>query len=494
MKITPSFAEFEQLAKHHTVVPVYTEIASDLWTPVTAMAALRGEGPSYLLESVSTAQNWGRYSFVGAFPEFCLRAMQSTLERVTSTGVERIQTDNPWEALRTELARHKTAPVFGVPRFAGGAVGYVGYDAVHRFEPTVKPKAPSGTYEYSFAFGGALLAFDNQKQTLKAISLAMLSDGQPTKEAYACATQRLERMLDKLTHPPTLGTLALAQQDTPLPLFRSNQTREQYENAVRQAQTFIRAGDIFQVVLSQQFQLPAEQVDPINIYRAMRVINPSPYMYYLDFPEAAIAGASPETLVRVEDQEIEVRPIAGTRPRGSTPNADQALERELLADGKEVAEHVMLVDLARNDVGRVSQPGSVRIDEKMSVERYSHVMHMTSSVKGLLGDEHDSIDVIRATLPAGTLSGAPKVRALQIIDALEPTPRGVYGGAVGYIGFDGNMDLAIAIRTVVKQGDTLWVQAGAGIVEQSVAANEYDESMNKAKAAMTAIAAARALT
>jgi anthranilate synthase component 1 len=309
---------------------------------------------------------------------------------------------------------------------------------------------------------------------------------------YRSGVERIERALSRLSNPARLHALAPPQRGWRVEVPRSSFERAEFCRAIERCKEHIAAGDIFQVVLSQRFRVPADGVDAFDVYRAMRVINPSPYMYFLRFPHRRIAGASPETLVRVEDGTAEVRPIAGTRPRGETPEDDARIEREMFDDPKEIAEHVMLVDLGRNDLGRISVPGSVCVTERMITERYSHVMHITSNVHGELAPGRDAIDVLRATFPAGTLSGAPKVRAMQIIEAQEPTVRNVYGGAVGYLGFDGNMDFAIAIRTVVEQAGELTVQAGAGIVEASKPEAEYEECINKAKAALAAIAAARA--
>jgi anthranilate synthase component 1 len=330
------------------------------------------------------------------------------------------------------------------------------------------------------------------RQTLRVVALCRIEDGVTVEDSYARAIARIDRVVEKLDHPARIPPMPVPRRDLEVALPPASFTRATYCEAVEAAKEHIRAGDIFQVVLSQRFTVPRDGLDTFDVYRAMRVINPSPYMYFLRFGDVRIAGASPETLVRLEDGVAEVRPIAGTRPRGATHEEDLRVEREMHDDPKEVAEHVMLVDLGRNDVGRISTAGSVRVNERMVTERYSHVMHITSNVQGKLAEGRDAIDVLAATFPAGTLSGAPKVRAMQIIEALEPERRGIYGGAVGYIGFDGNMDVAIAIRTIVEQHGLLRVQAGAGIVEASKPDAEYDETVNKARAALVSIAAARA--
>jgi anthranilate synthase component 1 len=495
LQTRPSLEDVRSLARPGCVIPVWRELLADSFTPVTAFATVGSGDGSYLLESVVGGEKWARYSFVGCEPDFIVRAIADRLELVDTDGNVTARTvSDPWAELRALLKRYEPIGAEGLPRFWGGAVGYVSYDAVRRFEPSVSGKnlpMPDG-YDFSFAVGGTVLIFDNVRQTLRVVALCRIEDGVAVEDSYGRAVARIDRMVDKLNHPARVSVMPAARGDVEVSLPPASFTRASYCEAVEQAKEHIRAGDIFQVVLSQRFTVPRDGLDPFDIYRAMRVINPSPYMYFLRFGDVRIAGASPETLVRVEDGLAEVRPIAGTRPRGQTPEEDLRVEREMHEDPKEVAEHVMLVDLGRNDVGRISTPGSVRVNERMVTERYSHVMHITSNVQGKLAPGRDAIDVLAATFPAGTLSGAPKVRAMQIIEALEPERRGIYGGAVGYIGFDGNMDVAIAIRTIVEQHGLLRVQAGAGIVEASKPDAEYDETVNKARAALTSIAAARA--
>jgi anthranilate synthase component 1 len=484
----PSAEAFENLGQGVTVVPIYREVIADRLTPVLAHATLGQNAGSYLLESVVGGEKWARYSFVGFAPEVIVRGVADKFERVQDGEVQTELGVDPWERLRETLAEWQPPKVDWLPRFWGGAVGYTSYDAVRTFEPTVGDALQrDDDWEFCFSIGGTVLIFDNVRGTLRVVVPARV-DGD-AKASYQRATERIEETLLALDkpklprrlHPPVAG------EDLELPA--SSFDRRGFCAAVEQAKEYIRAGDIFQVVLSQRFRLPLGKTDVFDVYRAMRIINPSPYMYFLRLPDRIVAGASPETLVRLEDGEAYVRPLAGTRHRGRTDEEDRAIEEDLLADPKERAEHVMLVDLGRNDVGRISRPGTVRVTDRMVVERYSHVMHIVSNVIGQLAPGRDALDVLRATFPAGTLSGAPKVRAMQIIDELEPERRGVYGGAVGYIGFDGNMDVAIAIRTIVARDDEMWLQAGAGIVEASDPDKEYEETINKARAGLVAVKA-----
>jgi anthranilate synthase component I len=494
--LSPSYDRFVELARPGIVVPLVRELLADGLTPVTAYATIAEEGEaSFLLESVVGGEKWARYSFVGLEPELTARAAGTRFEVVHADGrIETRELADPWTGLREIMAAYQPAGAEELPRFWGGAVGYVAYDAVRGFEPTVGNKNPvsEGDYDFSFAIGGTVLIFDSLRQTLRIVVPARVMPGEEARSAYARALGRIERAERWLRSPAQPRTMPPPQRGAQVAVPRSSFDRAGFCAAVERCKEHIAAGDIFQVVLSQRFRVPAEGIDLFDVYRAMRVINPSPYMYFLRFGALRIAGASPETLVRVEDGRAEVRPIAGTRPRGKSDEEDGRIEREMFDDPKEIAEHVMLVDLGRNDVGRISVPGTVRITERMIAERYSHVMHITSNVEGRLAPGRDALDVLRATFPAGTLSGAPKVRAMQIIEALEPERRGVYGGAIGYLGFDGNMDVAIAIRTVVEQGGELRVQAGAGIVEASQPEAEYEECVNKASAALLSIAAARA--
>jgi anthranilate synthase component 1 len=490
----PSFEEFAALAKQGSVVPVSRELLADALTPVVAYASV-GEGlGSYLLESVVGGEKWARYSFVGFEPDLIVRGIGDRYEEQRPDGLRVRMVSDPWQALRETMAVYRPPPLPWLPRFWGGAVGFVSYDAVRRFEPTVSGQhaaAAGGEPQFVFSVAGTVLIFDNLRHTIRVVVPARIDDHEDLHDTYAAAIARIERAQQRLAQPARLRFMPPPQKDRPLTVPDSSFDRAGFCQAVEACKEHIRAGDIFQVVISQRFRTSSAGVDPFDVYRALRVINPSPYMYFLRFAQQRIAGASPEVMVRLEHDRAELRPIAGTRPRGANAAEDARIEQELFADPKEIAEHVMLVDLGRNDLGRISIPGSVRVTERMVCERYSHVMHITSNVQGQLAPGRDAIDVLRATFPAGTLSGAPKVRAMQIIEALEPEARGVYGGAIGYLGFDGNMDLAIAIRTVVEQAGELTVQAGAGIVEASQPEAEYQETISKARAVLTAIAAAR---
>ncbi len=493
----PDRSGFAELARRGRLCFVYREILADADTPVSAYAKL-GRGPySFLLESVVGGEKWAAYSFVGVKPRAVIRARGENLEVLIPDAVsgfrvsEQVRTNDPLGFVDRYLSEQSPAVPDGLPRFFGGAVGWLGYDIVRTFEklPSTKPddlQVP----ELCFALTDTVVVFDNLRGTIKVVAAADVGGGDPGK-AYDAACQRIDAIVDRLSRAaPPLRTLTPARPD-PLPSPRATVTREAYQAGVKKIQEYILAGDAFQVVYSQRFQVPRGEIDPFDVYRALRVTNPSPYMFHLEFPEAVVTGASPECLVRVENGEVTVRPLAGTRRRGATPEEDAALEAELSADPKERAEHVMLIDLGRNDVGRVSNAGSVRIDDVMTIERYSHVMHIVSNVRGRLAPGKRPADVIRAAFPAGTLSGAPKIRAMEIIEELEPSRRGIYGGAVGYISYAGNLDLAIAIRTLVTLGDTINVQAGAGIVADSVPADEHAECVNKARAVVTAVEIAR---
>ncbi len=487
----PDFEAFRGLSETATVVPVYREIVADRLTPVVALATVGDAPGSYLLESVVGGDTWARYSFVGFRPDLLVRGVADRFQEIRGHEVLDESGVDPWDRLREVLADYKPPHVDWLPRFWGGAVGYVSYDAVRRFEPTVgEALTRDDDWEFCFAIGGTLLIFDNVRGTLRVVVPARVGEG-GVDAAYSDATTRIEAALELLEDPTLPRRLSPPETGLTLELPPSSFEHDEYCAAVETAKEYIRAGDIFQVVPSQRFCVPLQGVDVFDVYRAMRVINPSPYMYFLRFPDRTVAGASPETLVHLENGKATVRPIAGTRPRGRTKEEDQAIAEELLADPKERAEHVMLVDLGRNDVGRISKPGTVEVTERMVIERYSHVMHIVSNVVGELSEGRDAWDVLRATFPAGTLSGAPKVRAMQIIEELEPERRGIYGGAVGYVGFDGNMDVAIAIRTVVARDGELWLQAGGGVVEASVPENEFEETVNKARAGLVAVEAAR---
>jgi anthranilate synthase component 1 len=498
MPFVPDRPGFLELARRGRLAFVYREVLADTDTPVSAYAKL-GRGPySFLLESVVGGDKWAAYSFLGVRPRAVVRARGEEVEVLTPADggqlrvTERTHCADPVRYLDDYLGKMAPAVPPGLPRFFGGAVGWLSYDVVRSFErlPGTKPD-DLGVPELCFAITDTVVIFDNLRGTLKVVAAAEVGDGADAGRAYDDACARIDGVLERLARPtPSLRTLSPALAAPP-PAPRSGVKQEAYEAGVRRIQEYILAGDAFQVVLSQRFEVPRGDVDPFDVYRALRVTNPSPYMFHLEFPEAIVTGASPETLVRLDAGEVELRPIAGTRKRGASPEEDAALEAELRADPKERAEHVMLIDLGRNDVGRVASAGTVRVDEVMTVERYSHVMHLVSNVRGRLTPGTRPGDVVRAAFPAGTLSGAPKIRAMQIIEELEPARRGIYGGAVGYVSYTGNLDLAIAIRTLVTKGDTIHVQAGAGIVADSKPEAEHAECVSKARAVVSAVEIAR---
>jgi anthranilate synthase component I len=500
----PAREDFAAAATRGNLIPVYRELLADGDTPVSAYAALGAGEHSFLLESVVGGANWGAYSFIGVAPRAVVTwnagTASATWHDVDGGGPDRTAswaTPDPLNALAEVLAEMKPVEMPGLPRFWGGAVGWIAYDCVRAFEdlPARAKPAPGfdGLPPLAMVITDTLLIFDNLRQTLKVVATPYVTRPEKADAAYTSACDRIDAIIAKLRAPRTpLPELEIAERsDVDREAPESTFGKAAYLAAVDRVKDYILAGDAFQVVLSQRFAMPAAGARPLDVYRALRVINPSPYMFHLEFPEARVTGASPETLVRLADGRVELRPIAGTRPRGTTAEADDALAAELLADPKERAEHLMLIDLGRNDVGRVASVGSVRVAEQMVIERYSHVMHMTSHVTGHARAGVAWPDVLRAAFPAGTLSGAPKIRAMEIIDELEPHARGIYGGAVGYVSYTGNMDLAIAIRTLVSRGDQFYVQAGAGLVADSIPELEYDECVNKARAALRAVAMAR---
>ncbi len=506
---TPSRDEFIAAAGQGNLIPVYRELLADGDTPVSAYAALGAGEHSFLLESVVGGATWAAYSFVGVAPRAVVKWTAGTAtvtwHDVDGAGAARTAewpTSDPTDALSQLLADMRPVEVPGLPRFWGGAVGWIAYDCVRAFEdlPARARPAPytpnhgeDSVPSLCMVVTDTLLIFDNLRQTLKVVATPYVARPDRAEGAYERACRRIDAVIATLRAPrKALPELTPPRAGEPaLTMPPSSMTRADFERAVDQVKDYVLAGDAFQVVLSQRFAEPSAGAAPLDIYRALRVINPSPYMFHLNFPEATVTGASPETLVRLSDGRVELRPIAGTRPRGIHAADDDRLAAELLADPKERAEHLMLIDLGRNDVGRVAAIGSVHVAEQMVVERYSHVMHLTSHVVGELAPGKTWLDVLRAAFPAGTLSGAPKIRAMEIIDELEPQQRGIYGGAVGYVSYTGNMDLAIAIRTLVEVGDTIHVQAGAGLVADSVPATEYDETVNKARAVLRAVAMAR---
>ncbi len=494
-------------AARGNLIPVYRELVADGDTPVSAYAKLGGGDYTFVLESVIGGATWAAYSFIGATPRAVLRCRgdQATLTwfRDGEAGErETWQAADPTAALASVMARFEPVPVDGLPRFWGGAVGWIGYDVVRAFE-RLPARAPAGLDipELCVALTDTLVIFDNLRQTVKVVAAAYVPEGAAPVEVYDRAVARIDAVVARLRQPTSglepmvpppvteSGSAALRWGGEAEP--RSSFSRQGYMDGVRRIRDYILAGDIFQAVLSQRLEIEREGLDLFDVYRALRVINPSPYMFHLAFPEARVTGASPETLVRCADGRVEVRPIAGTRPRGRDSAEDERLAAEMMADDKERAEHLMLVDLGRNDVGRVSDIGSVEVTEFQQVERYSHVMHMVSHVKGRLAAGLGWHDVLRAAFPAGTLSGAPKIRAMEILDELEPHRRGLYGGAVGYVSYTGNLDVAIAIRTLVSTGESIYAQVGAGIVHDSDPESEYEETLNKARALLRAVALAR---
>ena len=486
----PSREEFLNLASQGNLIPVYREILADMETPVSAFCKIDDRQSAFLLESIAGGEKWARYSFLGVGSGRAFRCRGNRYEILENgTATESGVTQNPRVGLRRFLCPYTPVVLPDLPRFFGGAVGYLGYDMVRHIEhlPELND-AEMGTYDSWFLITETLLIFDNMQQKIKVISNVHLRDGDDPGQAYDQAVKRIESMVAQLRKPLPERSVD-ARRPTSAEL-QSNFSRPDFEAAVEHCKDYVRAGDVIQVVISQRFSGDLD-ADPFDVYRALRTINPSPYMFYLQFNETRVIGASPEVLVRKEGDHVEVRPIAGTRPRGVTFEADQAFEEELLADPKERAEHIMLVDLGRNDLGRVCGTGTVQVDELMVVERYSHVMHIVSNVSGQLLPGYDALDVFSATFPAGTLSGAPKIRAMEIIEELEPVRREIYGGAVGYISFDGNMDLAIAIRTLVAHQNRIHLQAGAGIVADSDPVAEYEETVNKAMGVKQAIELAR---
>src|SRR5437868_9294108 len=489
-QITPSMDEFCQLGRHGNVVPVFAEFIADNETPVSAFKKLDGGGYGFLFESTEKNDESGRFSFVGIDPRIVIKTHGQRLQ-IFELGVERRTetTSDPLDELRNLMARYQFVSNPKLPRFSGGAVGFLGYEAIHSFEPKV-PTAERDELqlpEMIYMITSSLLIFDHRLRTLKIVANAFLDDG-PLEKLYARAAESIHAIMHGLAKPADLPPIPPA--DCEIQPAHSNFHPEEFKRAVEQAKEYIRAGDIFQVVLSQRFESDFGG-DPLDFYRCLRFINPSPYMFCLKFAEDfALVGSSPEMHVRLVGDVIEIRPIAGTRGRGATVAQDERNAAELLADPKERAEHIMLVDLARNDVGRVADFGSVRVTEMMNIERYSHVMHIVSNVAGRLRNGCSAFDVVKSTFPAGTVSGAPKIRAMQIISELEKTRRGCYAGAIGYFGFAGNVDSCIAMRCAVLKNGSAYFQAGAGIVSDSDPRREYEETVIKARAMMKAVAMA----
>jgi len=481
----PSFAEFKKLAEKGNLIPVYREILADVETPVSVLMKLQKKEHVYLLESVEGGEKWGRYSFLGtdAGVVFKVHGDKVIIEddgKITT----KEHKGNPLHFLRELLNRYKPVSIPGLPRFYGGAVGYLGYEMVRYFE-NLPPSPPDDLNldESVFVISDSLMIFDNVRHTIKVVACAYTENTDSIEESYSASCRKIEDMIDTISAAASHKTAAARDGEVN---FTSNMTPDQYRAAIEKAKEYIVAGDIIQVVLSQRFETECHS-HPIDLYRALRFINPSPYLFFLKMDDLILIGSSPEVMVRKEEDTMELRPIAGTRKRGKTEQEDRILSDELLSDEKERAEHVMLVDLGRNDLGRVAQTGSVQVNQYMVVEKYSHVMHLVSNVRAHLAKGKDAFDVLAATFPAGTLTGAPKVRAMEIISELEKVKRGPYGGAVGYFSFSGNMDLCITIRTMVLKNGKVYVQAGAGIVYDSVPESEHQESLNKSRGMLQAV-------
>lgn len=482
--------QFETLARQgYNRIPVMREILADLDTPLSAYLKL-ADGPySYLFESVHGGEKWGRYSIIGLPCRTILRVSdhEITIEKDGEI-TETTTADDPLRYIEDFQSHYRMPEVAGLPRFTGGLVGYFGYDTIRYIEPKLDASHkndPLGTPDILLMVSDEVVVFDNLSGKL----FVVIHVNPAIENAYATAEARLDELVAKLRQAtPEYHHNHVSTKVTEAD-FVSGFTQEGFKQAVARIKDYIVEGDTMQVVLSQRLSIPFD-AEPLDLYRALRSLNPSPYMYFLDLKDFHIVGSSPEILTRVEDNTVTVRPIAGTRPRGASEAEDKALEEELLADPKECAEHLMLIDLGRNDVGRVAKTGTVKLTDKMIIERYSHVMHIVSNVTGELPDDMTAMDALRATFPAGTVSGAPKIRAMEIIAELEPVKRGIYSGAVGYISWSGNMDTAIAIRTAVIKDNTLHIQAGAGIVADSVPQSEWDETMNKGRAIFRAVAMA----
>ncbi len=499
----PTQSEFLNLAKQGNLIPVTRTILADFETPLSAYRKIRGQGESFLFESVEGGEHIGRYSFVGCNPRAVIKQTGNRIEVVENgkvvekfavkpddkSGCEKCVQDG-LEVIEGVLKKYNAVSLPGLPRFTGGAVGFIGYEFIHDVEPVV-PRPPNDelkTPTLYFLIADELLIFDRVKQTLTVLVNAILDENAKPEDVYEEAVSEIERLVSLLEQPGDYHPVSVPSEVPSLP-FTSNVAKEKFLTNVEASKKFITAGDIIQVVGSQRFSVETK-ASPLDVYRAARSVNPSPYMFLLELDGFSLVGASPEIHVRCEDNKVEIRPIAGTRRRGKTPDEDAALEKELLADPKERAEHVMLVDLARNDIGRVCDFGSVQVRDLMIIERYSHVMHIVSSVEGKLAAGKTPYDLMRATFPAGTVSGAPKIRAMQLISELEGTARGPYGGCVGYFSFNGNLDTCITIRTALLKDGKAYVQAGGGWVNDSEPEAEFQETVNKSKAMLKAVALA----
>ncbi len=495
----PDFKTFAELATTADLVPVYRRLVSDSLTPVSAFHKIDAGRCACLFESVVGGEKVGRYSFLATDPFLEIEAYGNRVTVNSPSGVSasgaatlvtrQFECDNPLDELRRRVEEVRAATIPDLPPFSSGAVGYAGYDIVRYFEHLPDaPKDDRQVPDLAFAFYDHVVVFDNVAKTIVVVAMARPEGpNADLQKVYENACRRVDNLVEQLaTRPCELRPVDIHPEGEVAVDYKSNFTQANFEKAVEKCVEYIRAGDIFQVVVSQRLEVPI-RAHPFEIYRSLRVVNPSPFMFYVRTPSVTLVGSSPEVMVRVVDGLVTVRPLAGTRRRGATEEEDRRLADELLADPKERAEHVMLVDLGRNDVGRVAQYRTVKLSDVMTIERYSHVMHITSNVSGQLKPETSAFDALQACLPAGTVSGAPKVRAMEIIDELEPHRRGPYAGAVGYVDFNGNMDTCIALRTIVIQGDKAYVQAGAGIVADSIPTNEWNETLNKARGLLKAI-------
>ena len=485
--IHPTFEEFCRLAEQGNLIPVYQELLMDLETPLSFFKRLERDRYAFLLESVEGSERWARYSFLGSRPRLVFKSQGKQVEIVEAGKRRKLDSEMPLDTLKQLVGNYRPVTVPGVPPFFGGALGYVAYDAVEQFHGIANNKQrPFDAPDIFFLFVQTLIAFDNLKHTIKIIDNIHLETGTDLRTAYEEASERIRKIISSLQKKPRGIEPRELSDGKAQKQFHSNLNRDGFQKAVIKAKEYIQAGDIIQTVLCQRLETQTV-ADAFEIYRALRFINPSPYMFYLELEDLRIIGSSPETMVRLTGDMIELRPIAGTRPRGATPEEEQTLEADLLGDPKERAEHIMLVDLGRNDVGRVAQIGSVEVNELMGIERYSHVIHIVSNVRGKLEADKSPFDLFVSAFPAGTVSGAPKIRAMQIISELEPEKRGLYAGAIGYFGYNGNLDTCIVIRTIVMKGSKVFINAGAGIVADSDPDMEYQETLNKARAMFRAV-------
>ena len=482
----PDFDTFIKCADQGNLIPVYREILADIDTPVSALMKLGSKSHVFLLESVEGGEKWGRYTFLGADPRivFSVKGEDVLIQENSIVHCHKHQ-GNPLRFLKSLLSIYRPVPVDGLPRFYGGAVGFLGYDMVRYFERLdAQPLDDLKTDDSIFMITDTLIVFDNIRHTIKVVSCAVTDSSKDLKAIYNETISKIDDIIVILRTPvETKERYGKVEKESSL---QSNMSQETFKDIVRKAKEYIVAGDIIQVVLSQRFHTE-NGLDPIDLYRALRYVNPSPYLFFLKLEDMFLIGSSPEVMVRLEEGIAELRPIAGTRRRGKTEQDDRHLADELLKDPKERSEHVMLVDLGRNDLGRIARIGSVQVNQLMAVERYSHVMHLVTNIQAQLSEGKDCFDVLKATFPAGTLSGAPKVRAMEIIDEFEPTRRGPYGGAVGYFSYTGNMDLCITIRTILVKNGKIFIQVGAGIVADSDPDTEYQETVNKGQGMMQAI-------